>query len=153
MWVTWTFCEHQFQDCLWTLVSFCFWIKHRVYKATSSLRDKGIQFPGSTNIFFVLLQTSFPYRAFESLDRYHFVFSVTHKVIFFPFKTHFCWNSTQYSVMTYTEKESKKEWIYICVCVLSYVRLFATLWTVAHQAASSMAFSRQEHWSGIYVYI
>ena len=102
---------------------------------------------------FVLLQTSFPYRAFESLDRYHFVFSVTHKVIFFPFKTHFCWNSTQYSVMTYMEKESKKEWIYVCVCVLSYVRLFATLWTVAHQAASSMAFSRQEHWSGIYVYI
>ena len=30
----------------------------------------------------------------------------------------------------------------------SYVRLFATLWTVAHQAPLSMEFSRQEYWSG-----
>ena len=28
----------------------------------------------------------------------------------------------------------------------SCVRLFATLWTVAHQAPLSMGFSRQEHW-------
>ena len=32
---------------------------------------------------------------------------------------------------------------------LSYVRLFATLWTVAHQAPLCMGFSRQEHWSGL----
>ena len=32
---------------------------------------------------------------------------------------------------------------------LSRVRLFATLWTVAHQAPLSMGFSRQEHWSGL----
>ena len=32
---------------------------------------------------------------------------------------------------------------------LSYVRLSATLWTVAHQAPLSMAFSRQEYWSGL----
>ena len=31
---------------------------------------------------------------------------------------------------------------------LSRVRLFATLWTVAHQAPS-MGFSRQEYWSGL----
>ena len=31
----------------------------------------------------------------------------------------------------------------------SHVRLFATLWTVAHQAPLSMALSRQEHWSGL----
>ena len=31
---------------------------------------------------------------------------------------------------------------------LSRVRLFATLWTVAHQAPPSMGFSRQEYWSG-----
>ena len=31
----------------------------------------------------------------------------------------------------------------------SPVRLFATLWTVAHQAAVSMGFSRQEYWSGL----
>ena len=33
------------------------------------------------------------------------------------------------------------------VCVLSRVRLFATLWTVAHQAPLSTEFSRQEYWS------
>ena len=39
----------------------------------------------------------------------------------------------------------------MCVSVksLSHVRLFATLWTVAHQAPPSMGFSRQEHWSGL----
>ena len=49
-------------------------------------------------------------------------------------------------------------------CMLSHfssVRLFATLWTVAHQAPLSMGFSRRESWSGlpcpphvcIYIYI
>ena len=33
------------------------------------------------------------------------------------------------------------------VLVLSCVRLFATPWTVAHQAPLSMEFSRQEYWS------
>ena len=32
---------------------------------------------------------------------------------------------------------------------LSYVRLFATPWTVAYQAPSFMEFSRQEYWSGL----
>ena len=32
---------------------------------------------------------------------------------------------------------------------LSHVRLFVTLWTVAHQAPPSMEFSRQEYWSGL----
>ena len=32
---------------------------------------------------------------------------------------------------------------------LSHVRLFATPWTVAHQAPLSMGFSRQEYWSGV----
>ena len=32
---------------------------------------------------------------------------------------------------------------------LSCVRLFATPWTVAHQAPPSMGFSRQEYWSGL----
>ena len=38
------------------------------------------------------------------------------------------------------------------VCVLSrfsYVRLFATLWTLVCQAPLSMGFSRQEYWSGL----
>ena len=48
-------------------------------------------------------------------------------------------------------------YIYICVCVVcvlcaqlvSCVWLFVTPWTVAHQAPLSMAFSRQEYWSGL----
>ena len=32
---------------------------------------------------------------------------------------------------------------------LSRVRLFATLWTAAHQVPPSMGFSRQEYWSGL----
>ena len=32
---------------------------------------------------------------------------------------------------------------------LSCVQLFATLWTVAHQASPSMGFSRQEYWSAL----
>ena len=36
-----------------------------------------------------------------------------------------------------------------CACLsrLSHVRLFATPWTVAHQALLSTGFSRQEYWS------
>ena len=32
---------------------------------------------------------------------------------------------------------------------LSHVQLFATLWTVAHQASLSIGFSRQEYCSGL----
>ena len=35
----------------------------------------------------------------------------------------------------------------VCVCALSHVRLFAIPWTVAHQAALSIGFFRQEYWS------
>ena len=34
-------------------------------------------------------------------------------------------------------------------CLLSHVQLVVTPWTVAHQAALSMGFSRQEYWSGL----
>ena len=34
------------------------------------------------------------------------------------------------------------------VCVLSYVQLFQTSWTMAHQAALSKGFSRHEYQSG-----
>ena len=40
----------------------------------------------------------------------------------------------------------------LCACTLSRfspVQLFATLWTVAHQAPLSIGFSRQEYWSGL----
>ena len=32
---------------------------------------------------------------------------------------------------------------------LGCVRLFMTTWTIARQAALSMGFSREEHWSGL----
>ena len=35
------------------------------------------------------------------------------------------------------------------LCLLSHVRLFVTLWTVACKAPLSVGFSRQEHWSGL----
>ena len=35
------------------------------------------------------------------------------------------------------------------VCMLSRVQLFATPWTVAHQASLSLQFFRQEYWSGL----
>ena len=42
-------------------------------------------------------------------------------------------------------------WLTVLCAVLtgfSHDRLFATLWTIAHQAPLSMGFSRPEHWSG-----
>ena len=38
---------------------------------------------------------------------------------------------------------------FVAVCVLSPVWVFATPWTVAHQAPLSMGFPRQEYWSGL----
>ena len=35
----------------------------------------------------------------------------------------------------------------VCACVLSHVQLFATPWSIAHQAPLSI--SRQENWSGL----
>ena len=37
----------------------------------------------------------------------------------------------------------------ICACACSVLRLFATPWTVTHQAPLSIEVSRQEYWSGL----
>ena len=37
----------------------------------------------------------------------------------------------------------------VLCAVLNCVRLFATPWTVAHQAPLSMEFSRQEYWNAL----
>ena len=37
----------------------------------------------------------------------------------------------------------------VCVCMLSSVQFFATLWIVACQPPLSMKLSRQEYWSGL----
>ena len=45
-----------------------------------------------------------------------------------------------------------REDIYIYICMLSHfshVRLFVTVWTVAHQVPLSIGFSKQEYWSGL----
>ena len=44
-------------------------------------------------------------------------------------------------MMTKMQKQEPK--------LLSRVQLFATPWTVAHQAPLSIEFSRQEYWSGL----
>ena len=46
-----------------------------------------------------------------------------------------------------------KQQQYLCVCVqaLFCVQLFATPWTVAHQAPLFMVFSRQEYWSCFHI--
>ena len=35
------------------------------------------------------------------------------------------------------------------MCVLTHIQIFASPWTVAHQAPLSMGFSRQEYWRGL----
>ena len=54
--------------------------------------------------------------------------------------------------------EAERECVCVCAracargvraCLLSHVLLFATLWTVAHQASLSMEFPRQEYCSGL----
>ena len=40
-------------------------------------------------------------------------------------------------------------WLPHATCMLSCVRLFVTLWTVACQAPLSLEFPRQEYWSGL----
>ena len=38
----------------------------------------------------------------------------------------------------------------MCVyLLLSYIQIFVTSWTVAHQAPLSMGFPRKEYWSGL----
>ena len=63
-----------------------------------------------------------------------------------------------YSPLTHTQvvanqKETRCCWVTLLrACVLSRfsrVRLFATPWTVAHQAPLSMGLPRQEHWRGL----
>ena len=49
----------------------------------------------------------------------------------------------QLNTHTHTHK-----YVHVLSC-FSCVQLFATLWTVAHQAPLSMVFSRQEYWSGL----
>ena len=60
-----------------------------------------------------------------------------------------CWFHVYHKVI----QLYKYIYIYRYACVLSHfshIRLFATQWTVAHQAPLSMGLSRQEYWSGLH---
>ena len=47
-------------------------------------------------------------------------------------------------------QELLDQWHGFCTLThFSCVQLFASLWTVAHQASLSMGFSREEYWSGL----
>ena len=59
-----------------------------------------------------------------------------------------CGSGKEASVFRFTVSPLH-EWVSEWVKSLSRVRLFATPWTVAHQAPPSMGFSRQEYWSGV----
>ena len=57
--------------------------------------------------------------------------------------------------MTESVWPPRLKYLLVCVCVcvcaqlLSRVRFFASLWTVASQAPLSLEFSRQEYWSAL----
>ena len=59
----------------------------------------------------------------------------------------FFWNPLAFSVI----QRMLAIWslVPLCMYVLSHILLFATSWTVAHQAPFSMGFPRKEYWSGL----
>ena len=62
-----------------------------------------------------------------------------------PHKEHICVINYKYSKSSYHHKEDNP--VYGLQGHFSWVQLFVTLWTVAHQAPLSMGFSRQEYLS------
>ena len=61
----------------------------------------------------------------------------------------FCWLEGSQKPYPHSMTEDYLRWKKVKVKSLSHVRLFATPWTVAHQAPPSMEFSRQEYCSGL----
>ena len=88
----------------------------------------------------------------NSNDNYVSILSTNHSLNFSYSWLSFLINKAPYSwlqlhilklhLILYLRKEKKAK-------SLSYVRFFATPWTVAYQAPQSMEFSRQEYWSGL----
>ena len=54
-----------------------------------------------------------------------------------------------YNITSVVSDSTESVWVSVCVQLLSRVWLFATPWTVDHQAPLSMGFPRQEYWSGL----
>ena len=63
------------------------------------------------------------------------------------------WGKKQTNIEIVSRKVVARSWdvgeIEIGVCVLNRVQIFATPWTVAHQAPLSIGFPREECWSGL----
>ena len=57
--------------------------------------------------------------------------------------------SVQFQIVPCSSLYFSRSMLLLLLSRLSCVQLFATLWTVAHQAPPSMGFSRQEYWSGL----
>ena len=51
--------------------------------------------------------------------------------------------------LSYHHHSFQSSFSFVHACYISRVQLFATPWTLAHQAPLSMGFSRQECWSGL----
>ena len=51
--------------------------------------------------------------------------------------------------LSFSQGSKEKTVVAVVVQPLSHVQLFATPWTVAHQAPLFMGFPRQEYWSGL----
>ena len=63
-----------------------------------------------------------------------------------------CRGLTVHKYKNILAKNKNLQWLFLHACMLSCfsrVWLFATPWTIAHQATLSMGFSRQEYWSGL----
>ena len=90
-------------------------------------------------------------------------YSWAHLIVYISF--YICWVNSQkpagmvgmssvviFTYMIYLPTAVPHLCVCVCVCVLSrfsHVWLLVTPWTVAHQAALSMGFSKQEYWSGL----
>ena len=60
--------------------------------------------------------------------------------------------SYQYIILPYLLSTYSQNGLLLLLLLLNHfsrVRLFATLWTIAHRASLSMGFPRQEYWSGL----
>ena len=92
-----------------------------------------------------------PKLSFESSWRCYVLFSAPFKHAFWTPRC-FSWLNLGFSILLFPGKAHSlviHEVKWSEMKSLSRVRLFATLWTVAHQAPPPMGFSRKEYWSGL----
>ena len=65
------------------------------------------------------------------------------------------WMGQEVTILSEVKSERDRQipygitYVAAAVYLLSHVRLFATPWTVAHQAPLSMGFPRQEYWTSV----